>query len=103
MILSGSMERVHAADEAPAPTCPFAPIPTTSGPMKFDPNDNWTYDGTPMRVLWEKNYRDAAHSLIFGYVERAIEQAKTGRAMEDAYLTRVRGDVARERAERVTV
>lgn len=83
---------------------PFSPIPTEHCEVKFRAEDEWTYGASPMRVLWEQNYRDAAHEML-GYVseesaERAKRLARTGRDMEDAYLTRVGAEA---RANRVAV
>jgi hypothetical protein len=75
---------------------PFAPVPTECDvEMRFEP-DGFTYTGTPMRVLWEGAYRDAAHALIFDRDDRARVLAQTGRDIEDAYLVRI-GREARAR------
>ena len=68
---------------------PFAPIPTDIREMRFRHDDDWTFTGNPMRVLWEGAYRDAAHELIYNHEDKARRLARLGRDLEDAYLTRL--------------
>ena len=70
-------------------TLPFSPVPTDPTAMRFEPDDDWTYTGAPMRVLWGQGYRDAAWSLLQGDVERATAEARTARSMELAYSRRM--------------
>ena len=82
---------------------PFAPVPGHSVDMRFHADDSWTFDGTPLRVLWDEAYRDAAHRVLYGDDDEARRLARLGRDLEDAYMARVGAEVRAERAERETV
>lgn len=80
---------------------PYAPIPTDHTELRFNPEDDWTYTASPMRVLWETNYRDAAHSILFGD-DRAYAQAAQGRAIESAFLQRLGAETRARREQSPT-
>lgn len=77
-------------------TVPFSPVPGHPQSMKY--SDGWTHEATPLRVLWEDNYRRAAVRLVYGQVDEARQYAETGIAMEDAYMQRASDEYHRERA-----
>lgn len=68
---------------------PFSPIPTRRCRMKFDHDDTWDYEATPIRVAWESAYKDAALRLTFGDEAGARAAAQLGLDLESAYIARV--------------
>ncbi|WP_426566358.1 hypothetical protein ACPPVT_07380 [Angustibacter sp. McL0619] len=67
---------------------PFSPISHEMCEVKFSAGSDATYTATPLRLVWQENYRSAAIALVYGAEERAKRLARVGLDMEDAYLSR---------------
>lgn len=72
---------------------PFSPVPAHTVDMRFRHDRDLTRRGCPLVELWQENYRSACLRLIWGHEDEARVLARTGMAMEDAYIQRVGDEV----------
>lgn len=74
----------HTTTSTTESALPFSPIPGDF----IRPGSGFTDAGTPLFLLAQDRYREAAFLLLAGRLDSAAREARTARDMELAYLDR---------------